>query len=101
MKWNSIKYILIFSGLGLFSYSLIVNYGDFLPHISGILYSRGALIYTIIAFNLLGYSTLHLSEWVNRKYALNSLGKWKIYITYISVILLFFLINYSLFVVAK
>ena len=101
MRWYSIKNILLFSGLGLFSYSLIVNYTDFSPEIANILYSRGALIYTILTFNLLGYSTLLLSEWVNKRYTLTMLGRGKVHLTHGLVALLFLLLNYSLFVVAK
>lgn len=101
MKWNTIIYALIFSGLGLFSYSLIVNYTDFSPQMTEVFYSKGALIFTIIAFNLLGYSTLRISEWVNRQYVLNAFRKWKIVMVYLTVVFLFLLLNYSLFVTGK
>ena len=54
--------MLLFSGLGLFSYFLIANYTDFSPKTAEAFYSWGAVVFTILAFNLVGYSTLRLSE---------------------------------------
>lgn len=41
MKWTTVTYALLFSGLGLFSYFLIVNYTDFSPQVAELLYSWG------------------------------------------------------------
>ena len=87
MKWNVVLYGLLFSGLGVFSYLL--------------LYSKGAFIFFISAFNILGYSTLRLSSWLNNQYALNLRKRWKIITIYIAVTLLFFLLNYSLLIIGK
>lgn len=101
MKRIAAKNIAIFAGLGLFSYSLIVNYTDFSPSIAGIIYSRGALVYTIIAFCLVGGSTQMLSGWVNSRYFHHAIGRRQVYVAHTLVALLLLLINYSLFVVAK
>lgn len=101
MKWTATIYTLLFSGLGVFSYFLIVNYTDFSPQTAEVLYSRGALIFTILTFNLLGYSTLRMSGWVNRQYILSPFRKWKRTMIYVTVTFLFLLLNYSLFVTAK
>lgn len=101
MKWNTVIYILLFSGLGIFSYFLIINYTDFSPHMVKVLYSRGALVFAVLTFNLLGYSTLRMSEWVNEQYILSPLRKWKTMMIYMTVVFLFLLLNYSLFVTAK
>ena len=101
MKWTTFTYSLLFSGLGLFSYFLIVNYTDFSPQAAELLYSWGALVFTILAFNLVGYFTLWMSGWVNRQYAINAFWKWKISMLYITVIFLFLALNYGLFVTAK
>lgn len=85
----------------MFSYFLIVNYTDFSPYMAEALYSRGAVVYTILVFNLVGYSTLRLSEWVNKQYVSNFFRKWKIAVPYLVVVFLFLLLNYSLFVIAK
>ena len=70
MDHNNI-YAIIFR-LGLFSYFLIANYTDFSPKTAEAFYSWGAVVFTILAFNLVGYSTLRLSEWVNRLYVINT-----------------------------
>lgn len=44
MKWNNLIYALLFSGLGAFSYLVLVNYTDLTPRIADALYSRGAFI---------------------------------------------------------
>ena len=67
MKWNNLIYALLFSGLGAFSYLVLVNYTDLTPRIADALYSRGAFIFFIAAFNVLGYTTLHLSSWINNQ----------------------------------
>lgn len=101
MKWNKVLYTLSFSVLGVFSYSWLSNYTDLSPKVAEILYSRGALLFIIVAFNLLGYSTLHLSEWINSQYQQNQYRKWKIYSIYVAVSFLFLLLNYSLFIMAR
>ncbi len=101
MKWNVTLYGLLFSGLGAFSYLLLANYSDLSPHVADMLFSKGAFIFFITAFNILGYSTLRLSSWLNSQYALNIRKRWKIITIYIAVTLLFFLLNYSLLIVGK
>lgn len=101
MKWNVVLYGLLFSGLGVFSYLLLANYSELPPQVSDILYSKGAFIFFISAFNILGYSTLRLSSWLNNQYALNLRKRWKIITIYIAVTLLFFLLNYSLLIIGK
>ncbi|WP_298550807.1 histidine kinase [uncultured Parabacteroides sp.] len=101
MKWNAILYGLLFSGLGAFSYLLLVNYTELSAHVADVLYSKGAFVFFIAAFNVLGYSTLRISSWMNSQYALNIRKRWKIVSIYAVVMLLFLLLNYSLLVVAK
>ena len=40
MKWNNLIYGILFSGLGAFSYFLLVDYTNLSPHIADALYSR-------------------------------------------------------------
>lgn len=101
MKWNKLTYILLFSGLGIFSYFLIINHTDFSPDSAQMVYSRGVFIFTILAFSLLGYCTVRMSEWMNKQYILSSVKKRKTKIVYTTVISLLLLLNYSLFVAAK
>lgn len=101
MKWNSLLYGLLFSGLGAFSYLLLVNYTDFTPQVARILYSKGALVYFIAVFNVLGYFTLWLSSWMNNQYTRNIRHKWRRAILHVVVMLMFLLLNYGLLVAAK
>ncbi|MBP3640763.1 sensor histidine kinase [Parabacteroides johnsonii] len=101
MKWSILLYGLLFSGLGVFSYLLLVNYTELSAHVADVLYSKGAFVFFVAAFNVLGYSTLRISSWMNNQYALNIRKRWKIVVIYAIVMLLFLLLNYSLLVVAK
>ncbi|WP_455665755.1 sensor histidine kinase [Phocaeicola sp.] len=101
MKWNVIRYGLLFSGVGIFSYFLLANYSELSPQVVDVLYSKGAFIFFVAAFNILGYSTLRLSSWLNNQYTLNIRKRWKIIAIYIAVTFLFFLLNYSLLMVGK
>ena len=85
MRWNHLIYCLLFSGLGAFSYLLLVNYTDLTPRIADALYSRGAFVFFILAFNVLGYTTLRISSWINTQYAVNVRYRWKIPAIYIAV----------------
>ena len=54
--------MLLFSGLGLFSYFLIANYTDFSPKTAEAFYSWGAVVFTILAFNLVGSSIVRMGK---------------------------------------
>lgn len=100
-KWTTFLYGVLFSGLGGFSYLLLVNYTDLPSRVVDALYSTGAFLFFIVVFNLLGYFTIKVSSWVNNQYALNIRSRWKIISIYVMVMLMFLLLNYSLLVVAK
>ncbi|MDD3039811.1 sensor histidine kinase [Bacteroides sp.] len=101
MKQNHILYSSLFSGLGVFSFFLLANYAGFSDKVSDALYSVGTLLFFIIAFNLLGYSTIRLSTWIDNQYSVNLHRRWKLIFVYAMVMLMFFLLNYSLLVTAK
>ena len=61
----------LFSGLGIFSFFLLVNYTGLPDRIAEALYSTGACLFFIAIFNVLGYFTLRVSSWLNIQYALN------------------------------
>ena len=84
MKWNNLIYGILFSGLGAFSYFLLVDYTNLSPHIADALSSRGAFIYFILAFNVLGYATLRLSSWITTQYAVHMRSRWKIPVIYLA-----------------
>lgn len=101
MKWNVILYGLLFTGLGSFSYLLLINYSELTPQVANVINSKGGFLFFILAFNILGFSTLRLSSWMNNQYTLNIRKRWKIVAIYIAVVILFLLLNYSLLVMAK
>lgn len=101
MKWNVLLYGLLFSGLGTFSYLLLANNAELTPQVADVLNSNRTFLYFIAAFNAMGFSTIRLSNWMNRQYALNIRRRWKIVAIYVIVMLSFLLLNYSLLVVAK
>lgn len=52
-------------------------------------------------FNVLGYTTIRLSSWIDNQYALNLHRRWKLVSVYIIVMGMFLLLNYGLMVTAK
>ncbi|MEG2646355.1 MAG: histidine kinase, partial [Mucinivorans sp.] len=68
VKLNSLVYPALFSGLGLFSYLLLVNYTNMTPQMMEALFSVGAVLFFVVAFNVVGYSLLRLSSWINNQY---------------------------------
>lgn len=100
-KSNTIVSVALFSGLGVFSYLLLVYYTDLSDVVSEALKSIGSVIYFIVAFNLVGYATVKLCEWLNNQYVANIRKRWKMIAVYMTVMLLFLLLNYGLLVMAK
>lgn len=101
IKLNTLLYCALFSGLGVFSFLLLVNYAAFSEQVVDALYSVGTFVFFIVAFNLLGYSTMRLSSWMNNQYSYNISHRWKLMLVYAMVMLMFFLLNYGILVVAK
>ncbi|MCS2890259.1 histidine kinase [Parabacteroides faecis] len=101
MKWETLLYGLLFSGLGAFSYLFLVNYTELSDQVADVMYSQVAFVYFIAVFNVLGYSMLRLSSWINAQYTLNIRRRWKLLLMYIGGMSLFLLLNYGLLVVAK
>ena len=100
-KLDILLYVGLFSGLGIFSYLLLINYFGFSPQVAEELYSFGACLFCIVAFNIVGYFTMRISSWLNDNYALNIRKRWKIAFIYLLVMLMFLLLNYALLVMAK
>lgn len=100
-KLNTLFSALLFSGLGLFSYFLLFNYTSLTQDVTEILSSIGAVIFVMVAFNILGFATIRLGSWINDQYSLYLAARWKIVAVYVLVSLMFLLLNYGLLVVAK
>lgn len=101
MKRNTLLYSLLFSGLGLFSFLLLVNYTDLPATVTNAVHWVGACLFFIIGFNILGYFTIRISSWINNQYALNMQSRGKIVAAYLLVMFLYLLLNYALLVTAK
>lgn len=101
VKFNTLLYIALFSGLGVFSFLLLVNYAAFSEQVADVISSVSAIVFFIVAFNVLGYTTIRLSSWVDNQYALNLHRRWKLILIYLLVMAMFFLLNYGLLVAAK
>lgn len=98
---NNILYGILFTGLGLFSYLLMVNYTNLPMYITEALQSVGAALFVILAFNILGFSTISLSSWINNQYTHYLTRRWKLVAIYSAVTVMLFVINYGLLVSAK
>lgn len=100
-KSKTLIYIALFSGLGLFSYLLLVNYTYMTAETADILMSFKAVAFFMIAFNILGYVTIRLSAWINNRYSLYVSRLWKIVSIYSLVALMLMVLNYGLIVSGK
>lgn len=101
VKLNTLLYIALFSGLGIFSFLLLINYATFSDRVADMLHSVSTLGFFILAFNVLGYTTIRLSSWIDNQYALKLHRRWKLVSVYIIVMGMFLLLNYGLMVTAK
>lgn len=101
MKRTAALYTVLFSGLGLFSYFLIVNHTDFSPQAMDLLHTWKAPAFAILAFDLVGYLTFRMSGWVDRLCTASASRKRKAAMFHVAVGLLYLMLNYGLFVVAK
>lgn len=100
-KLITILYSILFSGLGLFSFLLLVNNNSLPQEMSDTLYSVGGVLFSVVAFNILGYATIHLSQWINNQYTRQLTRQWKMVTLYALVAVMLFVINYGLLVTAK
>lgn len=91
----------LFSGLGVFSCLLLVNYTNLPQETTGKLHSVNIFLFFIVMFNLLGWLTIRLSGWFNNQYALHIRRKWRVVIAYTVVVCSTLGVNYALFVAAK
>lgn len=101
MKLNTLLYVALFSGLGVFSFLLLINYATFPDKVADVFHSAGTLAFFILAFNVLGYATMRLSTWMDNQYALNLHRRWKLISVYVVVMGMFFLLNYGLLITAN
>lgn len=90
---NRLFYSLLFSGMGVFSYLLLINFTS--------ITSIYTLIFTLIAFNTLGHTIIKLSTWMNNKSPMFFARRKKVVIMYTTVAVILMLVNYGLMVSGK
>lgn len=100
-RLSTLYYTGFFTGMGIFSFLLLANYTDLTERITTTLPSVKALFFFIAAFNVLGYSTMKISSWIDNQYALNIYHRWKFGLIYMLVILMLLALNYGLLIMAK
>lgn len=101
MRLNTLLYTALFSALGVFSYLLLINYTNLSERIDTVISSAGALLFFMIAFNVLGYFTLKISSWIDNQYSLRMAHRWKFVSVYALIMVMFLVLNYGLLVAAK
>lgn len=92
---------LLFAGLGVFSYFLLVNLGQFSAEATEKLTSPIAYLFVMGVFTLLGVTIIQLSRWAESVTFLYALHKVRLSITYPLVAFILLAINYAILVVAK
>lgn len=98
---NTLLYSVLFSGVGAFSFLLLVNHSDLAIKVADGFQFTAAFLFFIVAFNILGQVTIRLTSWVDNQYARSLPRRWKFVSIYLLVAMLFFLLNYGLLVLAK
>lgn len=96
-----ILYFILFSGLGFFSYLLLTNYTVLPAGSEEALTSVGAPVYILFVFNILGFSILQFSNWINRKSPLYLIKRTRIIGLYMLTAMALLLLNYAFIVLAK
>ncbi|MEG1562436.1 MAG: histidine kinase [Bacteroides sp.] len=100
-KVSTLVYAALFSGLGVFSFLLLVNYTELPSSVAESLRTMKAFVFFIAVCNVLGYATLQASTWAENQYALNLPHRWRFVVLYALLLLLFLPLNYGLLVIAK
>lgn len=98
---DKLIYSVLFTGLGVFSYLLLYNFTPIPERVPDEISSVAICLFFMLAFNFLGFSTIHITSWINRQYTINIRKKWRIAMIYIGMMLMFLLLNYGLLVVGK
>lgn len=91
----------LFSGLGLFAWLLLTGYTELTPRTEAVLGTSWGAAFLVILFNVLGFLTLRISEWLNNQYLLHARRKWKIAAAYFAVLGMFFVVDYGFLVSGK
>lgn len=100
-KYNLLLYHGLFSGLGVFSFLLLMHFSD-LPGKAEIAFnSVWTCLFFVIACNILGYVTIRISSWLDGHYIQDGNRSWRLALYYMLVMLMFLMLNYGVLVMAK
>lgn len=94
---NALSYALIFSLFGLLVYVLLAVSTELPMDVERVITYAGGYLFFVTAFNLVGFATLRLSDWIGRYV----MYRWKMGLLYACVALILLFINYGLLVIAK
>lgn len=98
---NTLLYALLFSGLGFFSYLLLINNASLPANTQDVMFTTWAVMFFIVAFNVIGFTILKLSTLINSRYSVFLTRRMRAINVFILIALLLLMLNYGLLVVAK
>lgn len=99
-QWTNIIPFLVFTGMGIFSYALLINHFDLELDSKPIVTWLYGAILAVALFNTLGWATIISSKWIIKQYTLYFSKQWSFIIHFALVgILLLGLICFSLIVI--
>lgn len=97
-KYNQLFNILLYSGMGCFSYLFLVIYTE-LPKVNTNLASPWAFLYVVLVFNGIGLCLMKINDWLKNDYIYLS-GK-RMFAYGIGMAIFLFMINYLLLLIVK
>lgn len=99
-KYSQLFNILLYSGMGCFSYLFLVIYTE-LPRVNSSLESPWAFIYVVLIFNGIGLCLMKINGWLKNDYIYMSAKRRQVFAYGIGVAVFLFLINYLLLLIVK
>lgn len=100
-KFYHFFYVLLFAGLGYFSYVLLINYLDQTDQLLGNAKSIWLFVAVVFVFNILGFSVVAVNNRINRQSPYLFRDGKKMIRHYLVVAILLLSLNYFLFVTVK
>ncbi|MGN0232544.1 MAG: sensor histidine kinase [Muribaculaceae bacterium] len=101
MKWYILRNLLLFTVFGIVSHILIAKYATIPQYIYDIFQNGISLLYTAIAFNVIGALIIVLTRWANNNYISKSKRLVRFYTIYAIIGALMLAANYAVCVLAK
>lgn len=99
-KYNQLFNVLLYSGMGCFSYLFLVIYTE-LPRVNTSLTSPWAFLYVVLVFNGIGLCLMKINNWLKNDYIYLSGKRKQLFVYGIGMAVFLFLINYLLLLIVK